>query len=144
MRHKISFLLLALALVACAPNKLTVHTEYITQEFLASYHVDTPDPLLLNPPIGQRLVIQWVLPRQYRCLDDLHLHVKIRFRNRQEISFDIPLNKLIGFYCYELLNEEFCKTKGILTYKIDLMGGGEVLDEWRHQLWAELIEINQT
>lgn len=42
---------------------------------------------------------------------------------------------------YTLLNERYFETEGILTYKVDLMGDGQILEEWRHQLWHELIKI---
>lgn len=132
---------LSLGLTGCSMENLSIHTEYINKEHLASYHIDTPDPLLLNPPIGQRLVIQWNILRKYRCYDESYLILRIRFRNRQEEIKKIPIDLMIGFYCYDLLNEDFIKKKGILTYKVDLIRDGLTIETWQHQLWVELIEL---
>lgn len=136
------FLLFVLfALTGCNCHHLTVQTLYFTRESLASYYVETPDPMLLNPPVGQRLLITWSLPFHYLGYNDLHLNVRIRFRNLEEVELDIPIEKTCGSYMYTLLNERYFETEGILTYKVDLMGDGQILEEWRHQLWHELIKI---
>lgn len=116
-------------------------SEYVTVNSLASYHIDTPDPLLNNPPVGQRLFISWDLPKTYGCYEDLHMELFIRFRNREQDSLNIKLCNLSGTYVYGLYNDDFFKKDGILTYKILLMGGGEVLDEWRHQIWVDMISF---
>lgn len=135
------FLALALLLTGCSNEHLIVHTEYINEEHLASFHVRTPDPLLFNPPMGQQLIVQWNVPRTYLCYEDLHLRVQIRFRDRKEVIQEVPIRQRFSFYQYELLNEAFCETGGIITYKIEIIGNGCVLNEWRHQLWTELILV---
>lgn len=126
----------------CTTNNLTVHTEYISEENLASYHVETPDPLLLNPPIGQQLIVIWSIPRTYSPNRNLLLNVTVRFRNHQEITESVELTKLKGTYIYTLVNEDYLATRGILTYKIDLIEDGEIIEAWRHQIWTELITLN--
>lgn len=134
-------LICLLFLTSCSNEHLSVHTEYINAEYLASYHVRTPDPLLANPPYGQQLIVQWNIPRDYLSYEDLHLRVQIRFRNRKEIIQEVPIHQRLCCYQYELLNSAFCETGGILTYKIEIIGDGCVLDDWRHQLWTELIHV---
>lgn len=129
-------------LSGCTRERLTVYTDYLSRQNLASYHVGTPDPRLNNPPVGQRLIISWSLPKKYLCMDDLHLEATIRLWNHEEIKENIQLYKLSGTYIYSLINEDFFDTEGIMTYKVDLIGNNEVLDEWRHQLWTELIILN--
>jgi hypothetical protein len=42
-----------------------------------------------------------------------------------------------------LLNEEYEKSGGILTYKAQILTQeGEVFREWRHQLWVNLIQVS--
>lgn len=141
MKFPFSCLIFGFALMGCSKEHLTVHTEYINEEHLASFHVRTPDPLLFNPPIGQQLIVQWNIPRDYLCYEDLRLRLQIRFRNRQEIVQEVPIQQRLCFYRYELLNEAFCDTGGIITYKVEIIGNGCVLDEWCHQLWTELILV---
>jgi hypothetical protein len=126
---------------ATAPSMLSVHTDYLSHENLASYHVNTPDPRLNNPSIGQRLIISWSLPKKLLQLEDLHLEITLRFRTREEIQETVSISESSGTFVFPLLNEDYISTRGILTYKIDLIGGGEILEEWRHQIWTELIVI---
>lgn len=122
---------------------LTVHADYLTRESLASYYVDTPDPLLNCPPFGQRLVITWSVPRTVLKQQNPHLELTLRKRNREEIVKWIPLTKQRGTTLYCLLNDEYCESGGIITYKVQLIADECVIEEWRHQLWADLIQIDQ-
>ncbi len=139
------FLLLNLLIFSsCSQNTyLSVQTVYFTRESLASYYVETPDPMLINPPVGQKLLVTWSLPGTYLDYADLHLNIRIRFRNREEVNFNVPIEKTCGTYIYVVANDDFFNTNGILTYKVDLWGGGIVLEEWRHQLWHELIHVGE-
>lgn len=135
---------LFILLTGCSTNThLSVQTLYFTRESLASYYVETPDPMLINPPVGQKLLVTWSLPKSYLDYADLHLNIRIRFRNREEIELNIPIEKRYSSYMFEICNDRFFETKGILTYKVDLIGGGLLLEEWRHQLWHELIHVGE-
>lgn len=127
----------------CTRQVLTVQTEFLSHENLASYHVRTPDPRLWNPPIGQRLLINWRIPVYFGKMTDLKLVLKLRFYDHTEKTELIEVAKPTGIYIYSLLNEEYCEKKGILTYKAQLWSGNHILDEWRHQLWVELITLQQ-
>lgn len=142
---QIAFVLSLLLVGSCQhffPH-LTAYTEYLTIERLASTIVETPDPLKYYPELGQRLVINWYLPADYLKEEDLHLEVVVRFRNREQDSFSIPICRANGGYYYEVLNDDFSENGGILTYKMDLIGSGEVLEVWRHQMWTELICLDK-
>lgn len=130
-------------LSSCSKSSLSVQTDYITYKNLASYYVNTPDPRLNCPVIGQRLIISWSVPKTYLSYEDLHLEITIRFRNREEVVEIFNLLRCRGTYVYSIFNQEYIEKRGILTYKIDLVGGGCVLEEWRHQIWTGLIEIKQ-
>ncbi|MBA3816636.1 MAG: hypothetical protein H0X29_09000 [Parachlamydiaceae bacterium] len=135
--------LLLFSLSSCLSSRLAVYTDYLTRENLASYHVDTPDPFLNRPVIGQRLIITWSLKKRYLLYQDLHLKIDIRFRNRKEVSYTHSLFHAKGTYVYALINQDYIDNKGILTYKVELIGDGQILDEWRHQIWSKLILIGQ-
>lgn len=133
-------LLLALLICGCTHRSLTVQTQYFSAENLASYVVDTPDPLLNTPPIGQRLIISWDL-KEWDWYEKFHLKLTVRYANREEITQDVALYKKSGYYLFEVMNSDYCETGGIQTYKVELIGDDTVLNEWRHQLWRDLIII---
>ncbi len=144
--HLIKFLLcivLLHILAGCSQQQLTIYTDYLSHKNLASYRVGTPDPLQAHPPIGQRLVISWKFSKATLHLGDIHLEAKIRFRNREEVTEIVSICKRSGTYYYNLLNEDFVEKGGILTYKVDLLSHDQVLEEWRHQLWTELILFDE-
>lgn len=136
------FIIFNFLMVGCSSEYLTIYTDYLSHENLASYHIGTPDPQLNNPPIGQRLLISWSLPKNYLQKEDLHLDIIIRFRNREELKQNVAIFKSSGTYIYSLLNDEYFEKKGILAYKIDLVTKDEIIEEWRHQLWTELLKLN--
>lgn len=137
-------LLLLLSLSSCCWQRLSVYTDYIGRESLASFQVETPDPLLLNPPTGQRLIVKWHLPRDAMEREDLHLTLALRFRDRSTENLNIPIRHTAGTYLYPVLGETYCKTGGILTYQVQIQGDGEVLEEWTHPLWTPIIELNSS
>lgn len=139
---KIALLFLCILLSGCTLSGISVHTDYLSRQNLASYYVNTPDPKLNNPPIGQRLIVTWALPRLYLNYEDLLLEILIRFRTREQIVVNIPLYKTRGTYIYSLLDEEYFQKEGILTYKVTLYGNECILEEWKHQVWAELITFS--
>lgn len=145
--HRIRSILLLLTsfwLAGCSSSHLSVRTEYLSRESLASYYADTPDPQLEDPPIGQRLIISWCVPRAYLAYPDLHLRLIVRLHNREEISQLYAINQLFGTYVYEVEGKDYLESGGITTYKVDLMTGDTVLDEWEHPLWVELITFPQS
>jgi len=139
----LKYLLAVIFLTSCQETYLSVHTDYLSHINLASYHVGTPDPLLNNPPIGQRLIVMWSIPPNYLYYENLHLLVTIRLRNREQINENIEVVKRRGTFVYPLLNEDYLEKGGILTYKVDLIGDEIILEEWRHQIWNEQILLNQ-
>lgn len=136
------WLLTPLLLSSCGRSSLTVQTDYLSHKNLASYFVSTPDPRQNVTAIGQRLIICWSVPKYYLSYENLHLQVTIRFRNREELIEIFHLPKTRGTYVYALLNEDYIAKRGILTYKVDLIGGDCILEEWRHQIWTDLISFN--
>jgi hypothetical protein len=135
-----------LMLSSCMMHHLEVQTQFITKESLASYHVLTPDPQLDHPTIGQRLLVQWKFRASEVSGLPLTLHLAIRFRNNEKEELTMPIDtncKLFvgGSYLYELVNEDYFKTGGILTYLAEVKSNDEVIACWRHPLWTELIEF---
>jgi hypothetical protein len=134
--------LTGLIFCGCQPRILSVQTEYLSHINLASFHVGTPDPRLRNPPLGQKLIVNWSLP-SWDQDTAFELTVKIRFKNgtSSTTSFAVTLPK--GTFVFPLLNEEYFDKGGFKSYLATMKADGIVLEEWRHQLWVNLIEISE-
>ncbi|BBI17444.1 hypothetical protein [Neochlamydia sp. S13] len=140
----ICLVLFLYVLGGCSKNAyLSVQSSYFTKESLASYRVGTPDPMLANPPVEQQLLISWSIPYPYLKSENLHLDIYIQLRNKEQVKLTLPLKKSHGSYLYVLANERYFNTKGILTYKVDLIADGRVVEEWRHHLWHEIIRVGE-
>lgn len=131
--------LFLLLFASCQRDMLSVHTDYVTIENLASYHVDTPDPLLYNPPIGQRLIVYWRVPEKLVRQQALSLLLTLRFRNKEEVKETVFIDRPVGKTIYSLLDADYFEKRGILTYKVELFNEEDLLKTWKHQLWTELI-----
>lgn len=140
LRSYLPLILLSL-LTGCASERITAHLDYVNRAYLASAHVDTPDPLRNNPPLGQRILITWNLAKKDF---DATYSIKLTTRtcNREEKTICIKLAKNRGMYIYKLLNNCYFESGGIRAYKIELYHGSRLIDCWKHQLWAELITLN--
>lgn len=142
VKHLFLMLLLIGTLCACTSHeKISAFSEYVNREDLASYLVGAPDPSLNCPTVGQRLYINWDLPKEYAC-QELQIKLYMRFRDRSDLVQSVQLNQTSGIYVFELLNDEYFSRKGFLTYKIELYANGQLVEEWRHQMWVELINFN--
>lgn len=144
MNNPSLYILLAFAwvLTSCCTGHLTVQSEFLRREKLASYHVNTPDPALDEPLQGQRLLVSWFIPPSYLSYEQLYLKVVIRFIDRTEMTLYVNVDQLSATYIYTLKDQDFCEKGGFLTYKVDLIGDGCILANWRHQLWTELIKLD--
>lgn len=131
----------ALAMSSCRNEYISVHTDYISHRTLASYYVNTPDPLLNNPPIGQRLILTWSIPKHILPGNDLYLKIYIRFWNREQIIKLEPITKQRGTVVYALMNDDYIATKGIMSYKAEIFDDEIKLAEWKHQIWTEVINV---
>lgn len=127
---------------SCTFRRLSVQTQSLSHESLASYHVGTPDPRLYKPMIGQRLLIQWSLCAAEVQRQDAALYLKVRLRDRQEREISVPITSRWGTYIYELANEDYSQSGGILTYYAEIRNSSCILATWKHPLWANLIQLN--
>lgn len=141
---RLILLAMLLVLTGCRiyHDRLSVTNEYITRKYLASYHVLTPDPMQCCPPAGKRMTIHWWLEEEFNGYQQIELQVVIRLKNRELDEFVIPIETPRGSYVYDLLNDDYFCTGGILTYQILMVADGEVIDDYTHALWAELIEFD--
>ena len=118
MRH---CLILLFLLCSCHQSHLAVFTDTVSYENLASFHVGTPDPSLACPDRGQRLVISWSVT----CPSpETTIRARIRFANLEETELVFALQEPRGHTSFNLLNGDYDRTGGILTYKVWLLGRG--------------------
>src|SRR5256885_2185058 len=133
------FLAMALLLVGCHRSFLTCRSEYLYPKYLASEQINTPDPCR-RCYYGQQIHIYWNLPKKNSNKEAI-LKLHIRYGNRQMETVFAPLSQHSGWQTFRLLNQEYWCKGGILSYKAEILIEGEPIAEWRHFLWAEIINI---
>jgi len=143
MTMKRSCFLLFLLLAGCRPYYLSICQEWIDVRYLASFHAGTPDPRLEHPPIGQKLILDWRVPKEVlERKPELILDLILWDYTTRQVRF--PVKSAMSYKTYRLLDEEYEKTGGILTYKACIRTeDGEIFREWKHQLWVNLITLDQ-
>jgi len=127
----------------CEGGHLSIQNEYLTYDYLASVQIDSPDPRRCAPFCGQQLIVGWRIPKCWMCLSDLHIVLCLRFRNLEMREIEIPIRRRFNDYVFRIINNEYFRTNGILTYRAELRSGDEVLDTWTHQVWTRLIDLSE-
>src|SRR5579872_6567025 len=98
MQWRLLFLsgLLALTIGGCRKYEITVVQQRIDSNYLASTHVDTPDPRQACPPCGQMVTFGWRLPR---CIVAQHpcLIVHLLFWDYTEKVLTFPIDRPRGY-----------------------------------------------
>lgn len=131
---------IALLLGGCQRRYVECRSEYLYPEYLASKRADTPDPCR-ECFYGQQIIVHWNLPRC--CLDaPVTLRLHVRYGNREIETLTMLVEKRKGWKIHRLLNQDYWCRGGILAFQAQLLQGGEVLDDWTHYLWADIIEIS--
>ena len=136
----IAFLSVSLLLFSgCKQYYLSLCQEWVDVRYLASSHVKTPDPRQDNPPIGQKLIVDWRVPNEiFKKKPEVVLHLILWDYTTRTVR--IPIKRRMDYATYKLFNEDYEKTGGILTYKAEIVtADGQVFREWKHQLWVNLI-----
>ena len=142
MKPSLALFCLGILITSCT-NGLKVQTNYLSRKNLASYHVNTPDPDLNKPLVGQRILVQWRLPYWIENCDNPHILLRLRFGNKTDGERIIPIKSSIGHYVFTLLDEEYWANDGIESYQAILYANGDILEKCTHRLWVELIQIGK-
>lgn len=136
---KVLFLILLIS-AGCGRPRLALQQQQITPAYLASTNVGTPDPR--TPPKGQMIVAEWFVPR-WVVNESPILSIDILFENLTEDRVEFPITSTVGYETYSVLNKQFKETGGLLAYKAEITNTeGEILAEWKHQLWVKLITVD--
>jgi hypothetical protein len=140
---KAIFLCLLLLTAGCDKYGLSVQQQYVDVRYLASTHVGTPDPRQSHPPVGQQLVVEWHVPNAL-LKEEPRAVLHVIYWDLSERSFTFPIAYRTGYSTYALLDADYERTGGILTYRAEILtGAGEVYKEWVHQLWVRLITLEE-
>jgi len=132
-----------LLLASCDKYYVAVRQIPVNTSSLASAHVGTPDPRLAHPPLGQKLVVDWVVPGEL-LIKQPRVVLFLLYKDHTEKKLSYPIEYKSGYAVYALLGEEFEKTKGLLTYRAEIVTAeGEIYRDWKHQLWVNLITLEQ-
>ena len=123
----------------CHKYHVTCQKQHVGRSSLASTFVKSPDPEQKNPPKGERLIVHWRVP-EYAMKDPLTLSVHLIYKDLTQKIERFEIDRRFGYITYELINEEFKKTGGILTYKAEVSSPEKVLESFEQQLWVTLIE----
>lgn len=108
--------------------------EWVDRNFLASSHVNTPDPRQKNPPLGQRLLVAWRFPLNL-VNEELQMLLTVRFWDNTEELFTHPIDRSKGTAAF------YFSDRKILTYQIQVVTKeGQVIETWEHQFWTKLIQ----
>jgi len=127
----------ALLFSGCYRHHLYVQQEWVDRSFLASSHVNTPDPRQADPPDGQRLLIAWDFPRSI-FNQELSFVVCVRFWDDSEQVLMDPIQRKRGYHAY------YFPKKKILTYRVQVISKeNEIIETWKHHFWTERIEIGE-
>ena len=121
----------------CYRHHLYVQQEYVDRTFLASSHVNTPDPRQAEPPEGQRLLIGWDFPRSI-FKKELSIVADVRFWDDTEQKKVEPIQRKRGSHAF------YFPKKKILTYRVQVISKDqEIIEIWKHHFWTERIEIGE-
>lgn len=128
-------------LASCSNIPLYVQNDYLHVDGLASSYVNTPDPHRDKPLLGQRLYITWSLAEELVHKKNTQLKIYLRFCNREEREVCEPIGCADGAYEYKILCDDFFETGGILTYRVEIIADGAVVEKWNHQIWTPTIHV---
>lgn len=118
-------------------------TEFINEDFSAAAHLDI-EQQDVGYSVGQQIVVTWRLPSRMRMLLPLSLYVWVYYGdgNVEKLIYDV--HNLSGFRIYRLLGRDFEEKQGIVSYKISLCDGENVVLSRQHHLWMEVIPLQNS
>lgn len=97
-----------------------------------------------NPPRGKKLYISWNMNRECN-LEECRLRISMIFRNRDVKTVEIAIPRKRGTIVYSLLDQEYYETRGLLTYKVEMLTKKEeILALWTHQMWVNIVQLRDS
>jgi hypothetical protein len=137
-------LLLAICLFAFSSfqrRDLSARLEALDETSLASYYVQTPDPLRTCCYTGQQVIIRWDLRDRLKTPCGLALRLSIVTTKHTLRVFEKPIHDLCSYTVFRVANQALYNLGAILTYKLEMIANGNVITCWKQQGWVEWIDI---
>ncbi|MDR3624616.1 MAG: hypothetical protein P4L16_05705 [Chlamydiales bacterium] len=130
-------------LLSCARSApLYVRLEALSLEYLASSVVDTPDPDRCGHYCGQQFVIVWSTMGT-SCTPQYRVVISYITGTHCFEQVEIPVSGACGALRYRILNEEYKRTEGVLTYKVELFEGNLLKATWKVRNWVDWISTEE-
>jgi hypothetical protein len=129
-------------LSACKPF-LYARVETVNQHSLVSYRVSTPDPRKVKPRHGAKLIVSWALPLTYPLKGNEKLSVSTLFGDSLQKQYEVDIKSRTGYWQLFMSDQELKAHQNLLSYSLLLKSGDEVLKQWDHLLWAEMISLER-
>lgn len=138
----IYFFAFCAVLSSCSSSKVVVERYPIVPEDLPSYYVESPDPELKNPIIGQVLNCRYRVKNPDKNKMPYFLILKVIYKNLDEEIKSVTIFKEEGSFEFPVVGEKYEATGGVLTYRADLTTfDGEEVANFKHRLWFDLISF---
>ncbi len=134
---------LSMLLGCSSSHMLTLYNQSIDKKFLASTKVKSPDSRQMPLEKGQRLVIEWDIPSGAFRFNDWDLVATLQFGDRSQEVLRRPLDKDSGSWVLMWKGQEFSRKRGVVSYKIELLREGKIEETFNHQLYCELINLDE-
>lgn len=134
--------LILLLLTACTGTRqLAVYNQPINKKYYSSVYAETPDPKVERGEVGQRLIVSWDLPYKQFHKHQWQVRLVVQFGDRTEETFSKEITNFEGDWILKWSGRPFIDKRGIVSYKAELLEDGQVIDTFQHQLWCELIRL---
>lgn len=144
MKYHLIFGVVLLFCSSCQKYYVSVTRDSIGVKTLASGFANTPDPRREEPPKGERLLIAWNLFSE-DFQKELVCSLSIIYKNYEEETINYEVDRKRDVISYFLLGEKYESTKGIMTYKVDIVTkSGIVVKSFKHQLYTKLIKLDES
>jgi len=141
MKKTLLLLTSSLFLAACSTPTVTARTYYTSRTDLASYVLDTPDPLKETKGLGQLIWVRWSTP----SLENTPvLSVRIRFAKGSQKDETYPIDRKYGWLMVEIPHQEREERGEIQSYSIQMKSNEQTLAQTQHTMWVEKIEIQDS
>lgn len=119
------------------------YQEHLDPDYWASTHVGSPDPRRQDPLEGTLVIVEWWVPKALLQYEPM-VRISMLFNNFTQRCVEYPICQRIGYRQFPITGDYFEKTGGILTYKAEIItNDGEVYKSWHHQLYVELITVDE-
>lgn len=136
---RLLFLGTLVLLASCTAPAISVRTEKIDHKYLASYHVETPDPVRCRFFKGQQVVLSWKLCKK-KVTAPLHLKLLLVRANHTLEVIERTLSCLSGTTVFYFLGDDWCQKGEILTWRAEIYKDDALVALACQKPWVDWID----